>query len=376
MVHHDVWDYDVAAEPLLFNYQGHIPAIAVAAKNGIVFVLNRLTGQPLIPVEERPVPQSTVPGEHLSPTQPFTSLQMNPLTLDPADLPGHSPEQLETCRKLLSHLLYQGIYTPVSSQGTLQYPGSLGGVNWGSMSFDPKTNLLYANVNGSAYETRLVRVPSRLVVLLQKRTLWLLLAMLVLAFGALLRRRPFPGIPAILLAVCLLAVSLYVQPPGTFTYKPHHNMVNSPDAVGELSPNRGSPYQIYRRVLQDEDGRPCTPQPWGATTALDLNTGKLAFRSPLGTLIQGQHTGTVSFGAPIVTAGGLLFTAASSEPLLRAIDKATGEVVWVGKLPVPAQSTPMTYNYKGKQFVVVDAGGHGGLGTTLGDSVIAFALEN
>ena len=268
-------------------------------------------------------------------------------------------------------MLYQGIYTPVSLRGTLQYPGSLG-VNWGSMSFDPETNLLYANVNGSAYETRLVKRPSPFVVLLQKRKLWFLL---VLVVGVILRRSAYPGTLATLLAVLLLAVSLYAHPPGAFTYKPHHNMVNSPDSVGELSPNRGSPYQIYRRVLQDDDGRPCTPQPWGATTALNLETGKQAWRSPLGTLIPGQHTGTVSFGAPIVTAGGLLFTAATSQPLLRAIDKVTGQEVWIGDLPVPAQSTPMTYVYKGRQFVVVDAGGHGGLGTKLGDSVVAFALS-
>lgn len=101
----------------------------------------------------------------------------------------------------------------------------------------------------------------------------------------------------------------------------------------------------------------------------------MLWQKPLGTLIVGEHTGTVGFGAPIVTAGGLLFTATSAEPLLRAIDKATGEEVWTGKLPVPAQSTPMTYTLHGRQFVVVDAGGHGGLGTPLGDSVIAFALN-
>ena len=131
-------------------------------------------------------------------------------------------------------------------------------------------------------------------------------------------------------------------------------------------------------MLQDNEGHPCTPQPWGATAALDLNAGKLVWQKPLGTLIAGEHTGTVGFGAPIVTAGGLLFTAASAEPLLRAIDKTTGEEVWevwAGKLPVPAQSTPMTYMLHGRQFVVVDAGGHGGLGTPLGDSVVAFALN-
>jgi quinoprotein glucose dehydrogenase len=127
--------------------------------------------------------------------------------------------------------------------------------------------------------------------------------------------------------------------------------------------------------LQDDEGHPCTPEPWGATTALNLNSGKKEWEKPLGTLIEGQHTGTVNFGAPLVTAGALIFTAGTSQPLLFAIDKATGDPVWQGELPVPAQSTPMTYEIHGRQFIVIAAGGHGGLGTPLGDSVVAFALK-
>ncbi len=367
LVHHDVWDYDVAAEPLLFDFHG-TPAVAVAAKTGILFVLNRLTGEPLAPVEERAVPQDGVAGEKLSPTQPFSSLPtINALTFDPRQLTG-------SCGAQLRKLRYDGIFTPPTLRGTLQYPGSLGGVNWGSMSLDPTTGVLYANTNGSAYEIRLVKRPGLVAQTMRMLWVWITAAVLLLIAGVSLRRRLFPGITAMVAACVLIACGFYFQRDDAFHFERRHNMANSPDSIGELSANSGAPYQTYRRVLQDDAGRPCTPQPWGSTGGVDLAAGKLLWRKPLGTLIAGEHTGTVNFGAPIVTAGGLLFTAASAEPLLRAIDKATGEEVWTGRLPVPAQSTPMTYMAGGRQFVVIAAGGHGGLGTPLGDSVVAFAL--
>jgi quinoprotein glucose dehydrogenase len=384
LIHHDVWDYDVASEPLLFDFQNRIPAVAIAAKTGIVFVLNRLTGEPLWPVEERPVPQNGAPGDPLSPTQPFSALpSLNPLTIDPHQLTGLSGEDLQTCSAKLAKLRYDGIFTPPGlDRGTLQFPGSLGGVNWASMSFDPTSGTLYANTNRSAYEIRLVPQPTRWTILRARRRFWFYLTILALLAGLVFWRRPILRVAAVALAIAFVAASIYYSPlkrfarrPTSFTYTNQHNMVNSPDSVGEVSPNSGAPYQIYRRVLQDGDGHPCTPAPWGATTALNLNTGTKEWEKPLGTLVEGKHTGTVNFGAPVITAGGLIFTAGSSQPLLFAIDKSTGELVWQGQLPVPAQSTPMTYEMHGRQFVVVDAGGHGGLGTPLGDSVVAFALK-
>ena len=380
LVHHDVWDYDVAAQPLLFRFRGTVPAVAVAAKTGILFVFNRLTGEPLSPITERVVPQSDIAGEHLSPTQPFSALPpLSPLTMDIHDLPGHTAADQAACAAKLSGLRYDGVYTPVSLRGTLQFPGSLGGVNWGSMSLDPATGVLYVNTNRSAYEVRLIAKPTWLREALESTAFWVPVIVLLLIAGAWRRRSWNPGGIAIGIAAVALVTMLVLQNPEWFA--PRHpnaasaNMVNSPDSVGEISYNDGAPYRTYRRVLQDSQGRPCTPQPWGATSALNLNTGQMVWQKPLGTLIAGEHTGTVNFGAPIVTAGGLLFTAASSQPLLRAIDKATGEEVWTGALPVPAQSTPMTYVSHGRQYIVVAAGGHGGLGTPLGDSVIAFALQ-
>jgi len=375
LVHHDLWDYDIAAEPLLFTYKGNVPAVAIAPKTGVVFLFNRLTGEPLSPITERPVPASDIPGEHASPTQPFSALPpLNPLTLDIHSLPGHSPEEQQFCASKLQKLRYEGIFTPPSLRGTLQFPGSLGGVNWGSMSLDPETGILYANTNRSAYEIRLVPQPTWFQHLFEVPKVWLALAAVALLAGLALRRKRWLAAPVLLLSAALVVFAFYVRDPRSFSFKRDHNMVNSPDAAGEVSMDEGAPYRIFRRVLQDKQGRPCTPVPWGATSALNLNTGELLWQRPLGTLIPGEHTGTVSFGAPIVTAGGLLFTAASSEPLLRAIDKTTGEQVWTGRLPVPAQSTPMTYSLGGRQYIVVAAGGHGGLGTPLGDSVVAFAL--
>ncbi len=378
LIHHDVWDYDVAAEPLLFEYKG-LPAVAIAAKPGSIFVLNRLTGEPLIPVTERPVPQDGVPGEQLSPTQPFSSLpSFNALTFDRNDLTGHTAESAATCQASLHRLRYDGAFTPPTMGGTLQYPGSLGGVNWSSMALDPASGVLYANTNGSAYEIRLQSTPSPLVVTMRKWKLWIKAALALLLAAGLLRWRqavPVAQVALVAIAVALVIVGIYFKAKAVgFTYTRKHNMVNSPDSVGELSSNRGAPYQIYRRVLQDGDGMPCTPIPWGTTGAIDLNAGTLLWRKPLGTSVPGQHTGTVSFGAPIVTGGDLLFTAASSEALLRAMDKASGDEVWTTPLPVPAQSTPMAYTMNGREYIVVDAGGHGGLGTPLGDYVIAYAL--
>lgn len=157
VVHHNLWDYDVAAEPLLFEYQGKVPAIAINTKMGMVFVLNRVTGQPIFPVEERPVPQTDVPGEKTSPTQPFSSLPpLSELSLYAGDLAGNTVADAQVCAARLSALRDEGIYTPPSLRGSLLYPGSLGGVNWGSPAFDPETGVMYVNSNHHAFRTRLL----------------------------------------------------------------------------------------------------------------------------------------------------------------------------------------------------------------------------
>jgi len=142
----------------------------------------------------------------------------------------------------------------------------------------------------------------------------------------------------------------------------------------ELSPQRQTPYSILRKPLRTTAGHPCTAEPFGTVSALDLNTGKSVFQTPLGTITPGQHTGTINLGGTLITGSGLLFTAASTQPLLRAFDDRSGQELWSGALPVPAQATPMSYVWHGRQYVVIAAGGHGGFGTPISDALIAFAL--
>ena len=204
---------------------------------------------------------------------------------------------------------------------------------------------------------------------------WGIAAGIVLALGTLTnglrRRRWLPG-PATLavttgLMLACVPISRHIEPP-------------TPELLAhfghELSQQRGTPYLIERNPILDHHGHPCAPTPWGAITALNLNTGTLAWQSPLGSMIPNTNTGVLNFGGPIVTASGLVFTGAAEDPYLRAFDAQTGTELWKHDLPVPAQSTPMTYTLNGRQYVVIAAGGHGDKATQLGDSLIAFALPN
>ncbi len=366
LVHHDLWDYDVAAQPLLFEFQNRVPAVAVATKMGMIFVLNRLTGVPLLPVQERPVPKSDVPGERTSPTQPFSSLPpLSPLSLHAEDLPGHTLADASACAKQLAALRNDGIYTPPSPKGSLLYPGSLGGVNWGSPAFDPETGILYVNSNHHAFRTRLVpRWRFEADQVLDSWENWIYAAASLLALLLLGRRRWSPGWvggPAVLL---LAAGGVLVA------FRPAERQ----HFGTETAPQRKSPFAVERAPLTDGHGLPCTPMPWGKLTALNLNAGAKQWERPLGTMVKGAETGSLNLGGPTVTRGGLVFAAAVREPVLRAFDKKTGSLVWTGTLPVPAQATPMTYELGGRQYVVIAAGGHGGFGTPQGDSLIAFAL--
>lgn len=350
VVHHDLWDLDVAAEPLLFTFREKTPAVAVTTKMGMTFVLDRWTGQPLYPVQERSVPKSEIKNEETSPTQPFSSLPLlAPMTINPAEIQGRDEAETKFCRKKLAALTNRGMYTPVGLKPTLLYPGSTGGVNWGSAAFDPRAGVLYANVNRLAYETRLVpRVHPPATVM--RATLTELLHKVRDYWWNIL----WPNGPA---------------------ESTTEGLFLPPDWGGrEVSEQAGTPYRIYRTPLVSPSGLPCIPGPWGAVVALDLNRGEILWTSPLGTLMPGQATGAVTVSGPIVTASGLLFTGGGMEPLLRAFDVTTGREIWQGKLPVAAQSTPMTYELNGRQFVVIAAGGHGSLAQPLGDSLVAFAL--
>lgn len=320
VAHHDLWDYDVASQPALIEFRGK-PAVAVTTKIGHVFVLDRITGKPLHTVEERAVPKSDIPGESASPIQPVPAWSaMVPQKLTAADAWGATADVRQWCRQKIESLRNDGLFTPPSVRGTISFPGNVGGVNWGGAAWDPVRNLLLANTNRVA---------------------------------------------AIMKAI------------------PREDMQNAMDRNketatawgGEFARQRGTPYGMYREWLVAPNGQPCNAPPWGALVAFDLNTGKLRWESPLGVMGEGWPAGSISLGGPMATATGLIFTAAAKDPHLRAFDTDTGKELWSAELPASAQSTPMTYESNGKQFIVICAGGHGKLKSKMGDSVIAFALE-
>jgi quinoprotein glucose dehydrogenase len=393
-VHHNLWDYDVPSEPLLFNFRGSVPALAITTKTGQVFVLDRRTGQPLYPVTETPVPASDVPGEVSSPTQPISSLpSLTPPTLpdDNASAWHRSYANAAFCREQLSSLRYDGLYTPPSLRGSLLYPSNVGGVNWGGAALDPTTNVLYANVNRELFAMKLVRRDGPVAWWrfiepdARDWPLWLCLAGAMLVFNVLwrversrkvqqaasshtMRQRPWlPSIPACTAAVLIASMAAVVC---LFPRK-----IELQHFGHELSPQRGTPYLIARDPIVDHDHHPCVAPPWGALTAIDLNTGKLAWQTPLGTGVQGQRTGSRTFGGPIVTAGGLVFTASTDDSRFRAFDAATGAELWSSPLPASGRATPMSYTLGGLQYIVIAAGGHSDSAQNRGDSLVAFALN-
>ncbi len=330
-VHRDFWDFDTPAQPTLFElerYGKKIPAVAQATKMGLIFILDRRSGEPLFPVEERPVPQNPYfPDLVLSPTQPFPVLPkpVSDTTLDPEDAFGFTFWDRAVCRKELASLRYEGIYTPVSPQWTLMYTGNAGGVNWGGLAIDQEKQVLVVNASNLAFKVKLI--PSRDVDAL---------------------RAANPG--------------------------------------EEISKQAGMPWGMWRTMVMSPFGAPCNPTPWGVLTAIDLNTGEQLWQSTLGTtrdltpLPIAFNTGTPSLGGPLMTGGGLTFIGATLDNYLRAFDTKTGAELWKGRLPAPATATPMSYvltlnNGDKKQIVVVAAGGHGRGGTALSDTLVAFALE-
>jgi quinoprotein glucose dehydrogenase len=325
-VHHDIWDYDVPSQPVLFDWpdaDGAIPALVQPTKQGHLYVLNRVTGEPLVPVEERPVPQDgAVDGEYLAPTQPFPAndaFVVRRPTLTEADLWGFTPWDRGKCRELFRRHRSEGLYTPPSLQGTITYPNNMGVLNWGSVSIDPARGLLIVNTSHVATVTTLM-----------------------------------PRAEA-----------------------------DRRIAGGEfLLPQAGTPYAFSWVPLLSPWGAPCNAPPWGTLVAIDLRHRTRAWEVTLGTTRDLApfplwfRLGTPNIGGPVTTASGLTFIGATTDSFLRAFDTATGEELWKGRLPAGAQATPMTFRLRpdGKQFVVIAAGGHRVLGSKLGDYLVAFSL--
>ena len=320
VAHHDLWDFDVASQPALIQYKGR-PAVAVTTKIGNLFVLDRLTGKPLETVEERAVPKTDIPGEAAAPSQPIPAWSpMVPQRLTAADAWGSTPEMRSWCRQKIESLRNDGLFTPPTIRGSLSFPGNIGGVNWGSAAWDPVRNILLADTNRVA------------------------------AIARLIPREDLEDAFA-------------------------HAKETETAWRGEFARQRGTPYAMHREWLVAPNGQPCNAPPWGAVVAFDLNSGKLRWEAPLGSMGAGWPAGSISLGGPIATAGGLVFTAGALDPHFRAFDSDSGKEVWTVELPASAQSTPMTYEWNGKQYIVICAGGHGKMKSKMGDAVVAFALE-
>lgn len=318
-VHHDLWDYDVAAQPVLVRVpreKGGVPAVAVATKRGALFVLHRETGEPIFAVEERSTPRSAVPGERAWPTQPWpvAPRPLVPQGLTPEDLTALPPGDRAECLAAIEGARSEGPFTPPSLEGTVLFPGNAGGTNWGSAAWDPARGLLVLNT---------LRLPTYVQLVPREEFVER-------------RRASEPGY--------------------------------------EWGSQRGAPYGMRRRNLLSSRGLPCAPPPWGTLAAVDLATGDVAWEVPLGDGPLGPAAGHLNMGGPIVTAGGLVFIGASLDGRFRAFDVESGEELWSVELPRAAIATPMTYEVDGRQLVVVAAGGHGKAGLETGDWLVAFSL--
>ncbi|MEF2073974.1 glucose/quinate/shikimate family membrane-bound PQQ-dependent dehydrogenase [Consotaella aegiceratis] len=327
-VHHDLWDYDVPAQPSLIDLtiDGQtVPALVQPTKQGELYVLDRRTGEPLLPVTETPAPQGAADGDRTAPTQPVSALSYDPPRLTGADMWGATMFDQLVCRIRFHQYRYEGRFTPPSEQGSLIYPGNFGVFNWGGIAVDPQRQVAFTTPTYLAFTSQLVP-----------------------------REDP---------------TELYV------------NDAPPEGALPALNENFGAPYAVKLAAFRSFLGLPCQAPPWGYVAGADLTTGKIVWQHKNGTVRDLSpvslpfEMGVPNLGGPIVTAGNLAFLSSTLDYFIRAYDLTTGEQVWKARLPAGGQATPMTYEGRdGRQYLLVVAGGHGSLGTKKGDSVIAYAL--
>ena len=336
VVHHDLWDYDIASPPALVTLHKDgrdIPVVLQATKTGQLFVLDRDTGVPVFPVEERAVPASDVAGERASPTQPFNTVlpPLSPQRLTPADAFGATEADRAACRARIEGLRNEGTFTPPSERGTLVYPSSIGGAHWGGVTYDPARQIAVVPVNRIPIEVKLI-------------------------------------------------------PRASFDRSAVTDAAETRGPGAQYTDMRGTPYVMRRQFMFGPGGAPCSPPPFGSLVAIDLNTGTKKWDVPLGSLgpmlppgvdsAQAAALGSVNLGGAITTAGGIVFIGAALDRSLHAFDIETGRELWRGPLPAAAKATPMTFRgpRDGRQYVVVAAGGDGEL-FGWSDAIVAFRLK-
>lgn len=327
-VHHDVWDYDINSAPTLMDITvdgKQIPALVQATKQGFLFVVNRLTGEDVWPIEERPVPQGdgSVKGEVLSPTQPFPTKpaplldqSKKPEIWKLADIVGGGQ-----CSRLWDNLTYEGMYTPPTTkgEGTLTYPDSAGGVQWGGVAFDPQKQIAIVN---TSHIVQYVKLYSR---------------------------------------------------------EDYDNADKDSGNESGFAPQEGAPYGMRLLVASNWLGMPCWQPPFGEIVALDMHTGDVKWRRPVGASQQygffmPESWGSPTIGGPAVTAGGVIFIGASMDAKVRAYSVESGEELWSDQAEAPAVANPSVYEYKGRQYVAFVAGGNTILKDQVGDQVVVYAL--
>ncbi len=324
-VHHDLWDMDTPAQPSLLDIEtadGLQPGLVVPTKQGDVYVLNRETGEPILPVTEQPAPQGTIEADYAAPTQPTSALSFKPEDLQESDMWGASPIDQMICRIKFKSLRYEGRYTPPSVQGTLVYPGNFGVFNWGGIAVDPERQVMF-------------------------------------------------GMPLYMAFISKLVPKEEVSAEG-----------ETNQGEQGLNENAGAPYGIEMMPFMSPLNVPCQQPPWGYVAGADLRTGEIMWKHKNGTVQDMSPVpvplkmGVPGIGGPVITAGGVVFLAATVDNYLRAYNLTDGEQLWETRLPAGGQATPMTYlNSKGEQMVVLVAGGHGSIGTTIGDYVLAYKLD-
>jgi quinoprotein glucose dehydrogenase len=324
LVHHDLWDFDTDSAPVLVDIRKDgrvIPGLVEASKQGFLYVLNRLTGEPIYPMVERRVPASDVPGEQASPTQPFVDTP-EPTVGD--HFPGISAiadaASFGWCSRTYRSLRDDGRFTPPSIRGSISYPAAAGGVEWGGGAVDPRTQTYVVNSSNVV---------------------------------------------------------------GIYTLIPRAQYEAARRKLGPRAgaPQEGAPYAARYSVFLNKYGMPCWNPPYGTISSYDLKTGKLLWRKPFGEVqkwgfYMPKSWGSVTLGAPIITASGLIFIGASMDARVRALDIRTGQELWSHLVDTPVVSVPSTFVYRGRQYVVFVAGGNGILDPRVGDEVVAFALPD